>query len=762
MRKKVNVGIDLGTTYSAVAVYDGVSDRINILKNDFEKEYTPSVVCIENGAVLIGEEAKNEQAARNMNTAAFYKSMMAEKDYEGNDFTITLDGDEYTPEQLSSIFLRELKQKIEEENNVEIENAIITVPAYFKEVQRNATMRAGQAAGLKVIDIINEPTAAIIAYGLTGGNKKKVLVYDLGGGTFDVTIAEINGTKVDVLTTNGNHQLGGKNWDEEIVKELVERFADEHGIDIRDYPEEMKKLQVTAEDVKKRLTKSPSTVASVSCEGITEKIEITRERFDERTEDLLNTTASLISQCFDDIGGGFGWHSLDEVVLVGGSTRMPQVKEYVMKEYGRAPITKNIDVDTIVAAGAAMMVYLRLNDHMQHNGLLIMEDDITDVASHSLGILVYNNEKDDFENSILIPKSSDYNKLFSKEYYVNNGSVKIYVLQGESEVPAENSLLYRYEIDCSSLRGQTKVSVGLCYNNSGVVEVKSSTEDGKNLKVSKVEVREKIDDVMAELRKDIANSRTPYTKWAGVSNIPSTSKDKYGNPVGDDCDLAADGAFEGYSILIINLCRDGNMNFSGALNALKAKGFKVDFCSDIPSNLKKNIYNYCQTWLISGRSRTITDSEVDTFVEYYNKGYGLYLWADNDPYFADINPISQKLFNTDMRGDAYGDKVMGIQPRLGEPGLVADHLITTGIVSFYEGITISSVTNCRKLTPLIYGSERQVVSAYSDNNGKRAILDGGFTRLYFKWDSAGTDRYVVNAAAWLTNIERHGYAPALK
>ena len=486
----IYVGIDLGTTYSAVAQFVN-GKGVNVLRNDIGEKYTPSVVCIEDGRITVGQEAKDEHAAGNTNTAAFYKSMMGEADY-----SIYLDGGEYTPEDLSAIFLRELKEKIETENGVTVDGAVITVPAYFNESQRNATLNAGTRAGLNVLEIINEPTAAIIAYGLTGGARKNVLVYDLGGGTFDVTIAEINGTSVNILSTNGNHQLGGKNWDHEIVKELIDRFREEYGIDINEYPEDFKKLQVTAEELKKRLTKTPVTTASVSCEGYVGKYEITRELFDLRTSDLLNTTAILIQQCFDEIGGGFGWNSLDEVVLVGGSTRMPQVREYVMREYGRPPVTKNIDVDTIVAAGAAIKAGLCVEKKITHNGLIVLEDDIKDITSHSLGILVYNNDKEAFENSILIPKNSDYNKYFSKDYYVSKGNVKIYVLQGESEYPSENTLLCRYEIDCNGVSGQTKVAVGLCYNNSGVVDVKAETDGGMPMKVSRVDDIGSLDDIM--------------------------------------------------------------------------------------------------------------------------------------------------------------------------------------------------------------------------------------------------------------------------
>lgn len=169
---KINVGIDLGTTYSAVATFNKAKGAVEILKNDLDKNCTPSVVCIENGIVTIGEEAKDMQAAGNLNTAAFYKSMMGEKDY-----TVYIDGKEYTPEELSSEYLRVLKKNVEDANDIEIGGAVITVPAYFNEAQRTATMRAGKKAGLDVLKIINEPTSAIIAYGLTGSGRKNVMVY---------------------------------------------------------------------------------------------------------------------------------------------------------------------------------------------------------------------------------------------------------------------------------------------------------------------------------------------------------------------------------------------------------------------------------------------------------------------------------------------------------------------------------------------------------------------------------------------------------
>ena len=253
--KTVNVGIDLGTTYSAVAVFSQASSRVEVLKNSLGKETTPSVVFIENGKTIIGEEAKDEQKAGNINTAAFYKSMMSNPNYSAY-----IDGEEYSAEDLSGLFLAELKRDIEAANNVKIVGAVITVPAYFDDKQRNATIRAGQRAGLNVLKIVNEPTAAIIAYGLSGGKNKNVMVYDLGGGTFDVTIARVEGTSISVTATNGNHQLGGMNWDDTLINEVADQFYTEFGVDIKSHPDDFKELQVKCEEAKKRLSSVASTL----------------------------------------------------------------------------------------------------------------------------------------------------------------------------------------------------------------------------------------------------------------------------------------------------------------------------------------------------------------------------------------------------------------------------------------------------------------------------------------------------------------------
>ena len=772
---KINVGIDLGTTYSAVATFNKEKGVVDILKNDLDKTCTPSVICIENGKVTIGEEAKDMQASGNLNTAAFYKSMMGEKDY-----TVFIDDKEYTPEDLSSEYLRVLKANIEEANGVQIGGAVITVPAYFNEAQRTATMRAGKRAGLDVLKIINEPTSAIIAYGLTGAGKKNVMVYDLGGGTFDVTIAEVDGAKVKVISTNGNHQLGGKDWDFILVSELVQRFLDEYGVNIEDYPEDYKELQVKCEDVKKKLTNLSSTTVTVQCEGYSGRYDITREFFDTQTTNLLNETMILINKCFEEIGGGFGWHSLDEVVLVGGSTRMPQVKEMVMREYGKAPITKNIDVDTIVAAGAAMQAQLCTENMLvlggvagmkatiqgaSSGGLVIRGSDIQDITAHSLGILVYNNEKESFENSTIIKKGSEYGRYFDKEYFTSGEKIEIYVLQGESTDPFDCVLLCKYIIYSSNKGGSIKTSVSLCYNNNGMVDVKASSELEAALKVEKEYIDVSLASVLDDLKEKNKKSTLPYSRWAGVSNIPTTDRDQFGNPQGAQYDLAVDGGFKGYKILILNLCEVASMG--KAIQSMEKKGFTVELVQGkIPnaSDLQKRLADKCQLWIVSQADLQFTDNHYKVINTFFNEGHGVYVWGDNDPLNTNANFIIQKMFSTTMGGNYYARKVLSIQKAPGEPGIIEDHLISTGIVSFFEGDTIANINIKSGLKPLIYSSDKNVVTAFYDCDGKRALIDGAFTRL---WDqdwgqSAGTERYIVNAASWLANLEKFGYNPQLR
>lgn len=256
--------------------------------------------------------------------------------------------------------------------------------------------------------------------------------------------------------------------------------------------------------------------------------------------------------------------------------------------------------------------------------------------------------------------------------------------------------------------------------------------------------------------------KLPYTQWAGHNDVKSAPKDKYGNPNGTNYDLLRDGSMKGYKILIINLCPEWDAcgqreNYDNPIKALENKGFEVIYRDEFPADFARISDCLCQVWLISGNVCTITDEQIRQIKAFYNQGKGVYLWADNDPFYADVNPIVKDLFGSKMSGDYIGKKVIGVQKRIKDVGIVAGHLISTGISNFYEGVTISHVDMTQYLKPLVYSSDKKVVTAYSDVDGKRLLIDGGFTRLCVDWDSAGTDRYIVNAAGWLGNFERFGW-----
>lgn len=235
-----------------------------------------------------------------------------------------------------------------------------------------------------------------------------------------------------------------------------------------------------------------------------------------------------------------------------------------------------------------------------------------------------------------------------------------------------------------------------------------------------------------------------------------TPKDSYGNATGNQYDLAVDGAFAGQTILVLQLYSESSFDFKSPEKALKEKGFGVyRYISNPPdaAQLKKDLEKSCQLWIISDSYSKLGDDHLKVIKEFFDEGHGIYIWGDNDPYYADANKVAKYLFDGEMTGNLMGDHPVGIQKDATSPGIREGHLITTGLENVYEGITIATISENKNLQPLIYGSAGNLVTAIYEKNGKRAILDGGFTRLYYKWETAGTDRYIKNAAAWLVNFE---------
>jgi hypothetical protein len=347
--------------------------------------------------------------------------------------------------------------------------------------------------------------------------------------------------------------------------------------------------------------------------------------------------------------------------------------------------------------------------------------------------------------------------------------MEVFVVQGESENPLDNQIPFRYVVSgiryIPRQRNQTRIRVQYSYDQNGVIHVEARQEDDTvNLPIQREEVPEDMSRFSRPVTEDDRSASSlnntsglsVYSKWAGISNIPTTRRDRFGNPDGEEFDLAPDGSFKGYRILILNLCQSATMN--SVVSALRQKGFAVDLLNAVPSagSFAAKLTDRSQLWVISQAELHFNKEQVKVIRRFFESGGGIYIWGDNDPLNTDANYIVGDLFGARMGGNYYARQVLSIQKSPGAPGIIEDHLISTGLVSFFEGDTIASITMAGGLEPLIYSSDSNVVTAFYEHDGKRALVDGAFTRL---WDgdwgqSAGTARYIVNAAAWLANAER--------
>jgi Molecular chaperone len=468
----MKVGIDLGTTYSTVSKYDRAASRPEIVNNLFEKELTPSVICfLENGEILIGEDAKDMQAGGAGVIAASFKRGMGD-----NSYTVEANGKVYTAEELSTMLLKKLISDAESRMGEKIDQVVITVPAYFNDFQRTATIRAGEACGVKVMKIINEPTAAAISYGYNRATDKTVMVYDLGGGTFDVTIVKINKGNINVMGTDGNHILGGKDWDAAIVKYVCEQFLEDYGVDPRDDEPTKNELIVASENYKKVLTKTDNVTIQIKFDGNVGKYTLTREQFNIKTQFLLSATKDVATRLMDDLG--ISWKDIDEILLVGGSTRMPQVADFLEGLAGKKVIAHS-DTDLAVAKGAAITAELYCS-----NTTGVREVQITDVTAHSLGALSVSPDNSRYVNEIMIKRNSKVPTSAKKTFKISEGNmtdrIEVYTLQGESRVPLDCYVLAKVVIYGFYNSGEgTTIDIEYNYDENGVVRV--SAYQGGNL-----------------------------------------------------------------------------------------------------------------------------------------------------------------------------------------------------------------------------------------------------------------------------------------
>ena len=431
------VGIDLGTTYSVIAYLDA-HGRPTSIPNAAGDILSPSVVLFDPEGPVVGKEAVAAAALEPDRVAVCVKRDMGQKAYRHK-----INGESMPPEVISSLILRSLKADAARRLGP-VRKAVITVPAYFDEVRRRATMDAGRLAGLEVLDIINEPTAAAIAYGYQvgfldptgkapGDRPLRVLVYDLGGGTFDVTILEIRGTSFKALATDGDVYLGGKDWDERLINIAAERFIEHAGEDPRDNPVTTADLWNAAEAAKRTLSERPRASLIVNHLGNRLKVDITRQEFEEATADLLGRTRTTLEIVVRQ--AGLSWPAIDRVLLVGGSTRMPMVVRLLEELTGKPP-EQSLSPDEAVAHGAALYADLLLRQQG------IKEEkpafSVTNINSHSLGIIVVETATGRRRNRILIPKNTPLPFTVTKVFPThkpNQRSVAIRVVEGESERP---------------------------------------------------------------------------------------------------------------------------------------------------------------------------------------------------------------------------------------------------------------------------------------------------------------------------------------
>ncbi|MGE3843524.1 MAG: Hsp70 family protein [Vicinamibacterales bacterium] len=421
------MGIDLGTTYSAVAVV-GASGKPEVLVNRDGERITPSVVFFDDGATLVGSMAKRSAATAPLDVVQFVKRQMGDKDWRFEPSS----GGSYSPEEVSAVILKRLKEDAELFlGEGEVTDAVITVPAFFDDARRRATKDAGKIAGLNVLRVLNEPTAAALAYGLDLGGSGTVLVFDLGGGTFDVTVMKIGDGVFDVLGTDGLHELGGFEWDNRLMLWLNEQFQAEGGADLTDTFETEAELREKAELAKRTLTSAPQARVILSNAGVTKTITVTRETFDDLTRDLLNQARDMTESLVEELGLTFG--GIDQVLLVGGSTRMPQVANMLEEISGRPPLRAG-NPDELVALGAAIQASLEAGGDASEASV---QATVLDVTSQALGTIALNDERE-LKNWIIIPRNRKIPASESEVFNtVNEGQteIKIQVTQGDDDDP---------------------------------------------------------------------------------------------------------------------------------------------------------------------------------------------------------------------------------------------------------------------------------------------------------------------------------------
>jgi molecular chaperone DnaK len=469
------IGIDLGTTNSAIAMVNEFG-KAEIIPNKEGERITPSVVLFDDDQIIVGSIAKQSCLAEPERTVSSIKSHMG-----SSDFKFEYKENEYKPEDISAMILRKLIEDAEAFLNDKITDVVITVPAYFNDKQRKATVDAGKISGVNVAQIINEPTAAALTYGIDKTVSQKILVYDLGGGTFDVTLMKVDNGNFEVLASDGDRQLGGNNFDEKLMIYLNDKFKQQHEIDLFEDPVLIQDLRLKAENAKKVLSTKLSTTVYLSAKGKSARITVTRKLFTDLLADFITRTELLINAVMTD--AGLQWKDVDQILLVGGSTRIPAVIDMISRVTGKKP-SMQVNPDEAVALGASIQAGIicakdqteKVNDmvRMKYGAI-----NVSDVTAHSFGAITLD-EFDNKRNAIIIPKNSKIPVRKSQIFYTstaNQTQVKMVVIQGEDPDPEFCTTIGTTTLDFPPKPENSPIIFNYEYDVNGIIHATAKDPD---------------------------------------------------------------------------------------------------------------------------------------------------------------------------------------------------------------------------------------------------------------------------------------------
>ena len=560
------IGIDLGTTNSCVSVMEG--NEPVVIPNAEGKRTTPSVIAfVEGGEIKVGDPAKRQAVTKPTKTISSIKRFMGSKFSESKDDAkrsaykvvkgdndtsrVDIDGRLYTPQELSAMILQKMKKTAEDYLGTTVSEAVVTVPAYFNDAQRQATKEAGEISGLKVQRIINEPTAAALAYGLDKSNKdQKIAVYDLGGGTFDISILELGDGVFEVLSTNGDTRLGGDDFDEAIIQWMAFEYEEEEGVDLRKDPMALQRLKEAAEKAKIELSSSTQTEINLPYISATDAgpkhlvKTLTRSKFEQLCSDLVKRSMEPVKKALKD--AGLNKSDIDEVILVGGSTRIPVIQNEVEKFFGKKP-SKGVNPDEVVAVGAAIQGGVLTGD--------VKDVLLLDVTPLSLGIETMGGVMTKLiESNTTIP--SKKSQVFSTAAD-NQPSVEIHVLQGERSMAKDNKTIGRFHLDGipPSPRGVPQIEVTFDIDANGIIQVTAldkATNKSQDIRIEassglseeEIEKMKKEAEANAESDKKLKEEVDTLNSADAMIFQTESQLKEYGDKISDDKKKAIEDALE--------------------------------------------------------------------------------------------------------------------------------------------------------------------------------------------------------------------------